>query len=101
MTPRKARDAHAATYNQDNISRDEALTSMTTRIDMLAAQMAELLAERHCTPERENKSSENFANPFSQHQPKTESTDDRRWESCLRIDILEFQGSGRLEKLLD
>ena len=78
MTPRKARDARAATYNQDNSSRDEALTIMTAKIDMLAAQMAKLLAECHCTPERENKSSENFANPFSQRQPRTESTDDRR-----------------------
>ena len=40
MPPGKARDAHAATYNQDNISKDEALASMTTRIDMLAVLIA-------------------------------------------------------------
>ena len=68
MSPRKARDAHTATYNQENVSKDEALASMTTIIDMLAvqmAQMAELLDERHRTPEREDKSSGSFANPFS------------------------------------
>ena len=56
--------------------------------------MTELLDERHRTPERENKSSASFANPFSARRPRTESTDDSRWESGLRIDILEFQGSG-------
>ncbi|KAH9693434.1 Endonuclease [Citrus sinensis] len=98
MPPRKARDA------QEDVSKDESLASMTTRIDMLAAQMArmaELLDERHCTPEREDKSSGSFANPFSGRRPRTESTDDRRWESGLRIYIPEFQGSGRPEELLD
>ena len=28
MPPRKAHDAHATTYNQDDISKDEALASM-------------------------------------------------------------------------
>lgn len=54
MPPRKARDAHTATYNQEDVSKDEALASMTARIDMLAAQlarMAKLLDERHRTPE--------------------------------------------------
>ena len=58
MSPRKARDAHAATYNQEDVSKDEALASMTARIDMLAVQMArmaKLLDERHRTPEREDK----------------------------------------------
>ena len=100
MPPRKARDAHATTYNQDDVSRDKALAGMIARIYMLAAQMAELLDERHHTPEREDKSSENFSNPISGYRHKTKSTDDRRWESGLRIDILEFQGSGRLEELL-
>ncbi|KAH9653391.1 Endonuclease [Citrus sinensis] len=98
MPPRKARDA------QEDVSKDESLASMTARIDMLAAQMArmaELLDERHCTPEREDKSSGSFANPFSGRRPKTESTDDRRREYGLRIDIPEFQGSGRPEELLD
>ena len=63
--------------------------------------MAELLDECHRTPEREDKSSESFADPFSRHQPKTEYTDNRRQESGLRIDIPEFQGSGRPEELLD
>ncbi|KAH9668899.1 hypothetical protein KPL70_021564 [Citrus sinensis] len=69
---------------------------MTARIDMLAAQMArmaELLDERHRTPECEDKSSGSFANPFSQRRPRTESIDDRKWESGLRIDIPKFQGS--------
>ncbi|KAH9716064.1 Endonuclease [Citrus sinensis] len=104
MPPRKARDAHTTTYNQEDVSKDESLASMTARIDMLAAQMAriaELLDERHRTPEREDKSSGSFANPFSGRRPRTESTDDRRWESGLRIDIPEFQGSGRPEELLD
>ncbi|KAH9652366.1 Endonuclease [Citrus sinensis] len=104
MPPRKARDAHTTTYNQEDVSKDESLASMTARIDMLAAQMAriaELLDERHCTPEREDKSSGSFANPFSGRRPRTESIDDRRWESGLRIDIPEFQGSGRPEELLD
>ena len=104
MPPGKVHDAYAATYNQDNISKDEVLASMTIRIDVLAAlmaQMAELLAERHRTPKREDKSSENFANLFSGRRPRTESIDDRRWESGLRIDIPEFQGSGRPEELLD
>ncbi|KAH9684874.1 Endonuclease [Citrus sinensis] len=65
MPPRKACDAHTATYNQEDVSKDEALASMTARIDI------------------------------------TESTDDRRWESGLRIDILKFQGSGRPEEFLD
>ncbi|KAH9663456.1 Endonuclease [Citrus sinensis] len=98
MPPRKARDA------QEDVSKDESLASMTAIIDMLTAQMArmaELLDERHCTPEREDKSSGSFANPFSGRRPRTESTDDRRWESGLRIDIPEFQGSGRPEELLD
>ncbi|KAH9670837.1 Endonuclease [Citrus sinensis] len=98
MPPRKARDA------QEDVSKDESLASMTARIDMLAAQMArmaELLDECHCTAEREDKSSGSFANPFSGRRPRTESTDDRRWESGLRIDIPEFQGSGRPEELLD
>ncbi|KAH9801674.1 Endonuclease [Citrus sinensis] len=54
MPPRKARDAHTATYNQEDVSKDEALASMTPRIDMLAAQMArmaELLDERSGRPE--------------------------------------------------
>ncbi|KAH9686841.1 hypothetical protein KPL70_014533 [Citrus sinensis] len=104
MPPRKARDTHTATYNQEDVSKDEALASMTARIDMLAAQMArmaELLDERHRTPEHEDKSSGSFANPFSGRRPRTESTDDRRWESGLRIDIPEFQRSGRPEELLD
>ncbi|XP_052290298.1 uncharacterized protein LOC127900023 [Citrus sinensis] len=104
MPPRKARDAHTTTYNQEDVSKDESLASMTARIDILAAQMAriaELLDERHCTPEREDKSSGSFANPFSGRRPRTESIDDRRWESGLRIDIPEFQGSGRPEELLD
>lgn len=104
MPPRKARDAHTVTYNQENVFKDEALASMTARIDMLAtqmAQMAELLDERHRTPEREDKSSGSFANPFFGCRPRTESTDDRRLEFGLRIDILEFQGSGRPEELLD
>ncbi|XP_052291811.1 uncharacterized protein LOC127900665 [Citrus sinensis] len=104
MPPRKARDAHTTTYNQEDVSKDESLASMTARIDMLAAQMAriaELLDERHRTPECEDKSSVSFANPFSGRRPRTESTDDRRWESGLRIDIPEFQGSGRPEELLD
>ena len=104
MPPRKARDAHTTTYNQEDVSKDESLASMTAKIDMLAAQMArmaELLDERHRTPEREDKSSGSFANPFSGRRPRTESTDDRRWESGLRIDIPEFQGSGRPEELLD
>ncbi|KAH9715447.1 Endonuclease [Citrus sinensis] len=77
---------------------------MTARIDMLAAQMArmtKLLDECHRTPEREDKSTGSFANPFSGRRPRTESTDDRRWESGLRIDIPEFQGSGRPKELLD
>ena len=65
------------------------------------ARMTELLDKRHRTPECEDKSSESFANPFSGRRPRTESTDNRRWESGLRIDILEFQGSGQLEELLD
>ncbi|KAH9751433.1 hypothetical protein KPL71_014293 [Citrus sinensis] len=76
MPPRKARDAHAATYNQDDASKDKALASMIARIDMLAAQMArmaELLDDRHYTLEREDKSSESFANPFSGHRPRTEA----------------------------
>ena len=104
MPPRKTRDAHTVTYNQEDVSKDEALASMTARIDMLAAQMArmaELLDERHRTPEREDKSSGSFANPFSGRRPRIGSTDDRRWESGLRIDIPEFQGSGRPEELLD
>ncbi|KAH9763915.1 Endonuclease [Citrus sinensis] len=104
MPPRKARDAHTTTYNQEDVSKDESLASMTARIDMLATQMAriaKLLDERHCTPEREDKSSGSFANPFSGRRPRTESIDDRRWESGLRIDIPEFQGSGRPEELLD
>ncbi|XP_024038267.1 uncharacterized protein LOC112097314 [Citrus clementina] len=104
MPPRKARDTHTATYNQEDVSKDEALASMTARIDMLAAQMArmaELLDERHRTPEREDKSSGSFANPFSGGRLRIESTNDRRWESGLRIDIPEFQGSGRPEELLD
>ena len=40
MPPRKARDTHTVTYNQEDVSKDEALASMTARIDMLAAQMA-------------------------------------------------------------
>ncbi|KAH9735062.1 Endonuclease [Citrus sinensis] len=79
MPPRKARDAHTTTYNQENISKDEALASMTAIIDMLAAQMArmaELLDERHRTPEREDKSSGSFANPFSGRRPRTKSTDE-------------------------
>ncbi|KAH9679211.1 hypothetical protein KPL71_026032 [Citrus sinensis] len=60
MPSRKARDAHTATYNQEDVFKDEALATMTARIDMLAAQMArmaELLDERHRTPEQvpENK----------------------------------------------
>ena len=104
MPPRKARDVYTTTYNQEDVSKDEALASMTARIDMLTAQMArmaELFDECHRTPEREDKSSGSFANPFSGHRLRTESTDDRRWESGLRIDILEFQGSGRPEELLD
>ncbi|KAH9803209.1 hypothetical protein KPL71_001675 [Citrus sinensis] len=107
MPPRKARDAHTVTYNQEDVSKDEALASMTARINMLAAQiarmarMAELLDERHHTPKRKDKSSGSFANPFSGRRPRIESTDDRRWESGLRIDILEFQGSGRPKELLD
>ncbi|KAH9650278.1 hypothetical protein KPL70_026314 [Citrus sinensis] len=65
------------------------------------ARMAELLDEHHRTAEREDKSSGSFANPFSGRRPRTESTDDRRWESGLRIDIPQFQGSGRPEELLD
>ena len=104
MPPRKARDTHAATYNQDDISSDEALASMTARIDMLAAQMAQkakLLVERHCIPEHEEMSSESFANPFSRLQPRTESTNDKRQKFGLRIGILEFQRVGRPKELLD
>lgn len=77
---------------------------MTTTIDMLfvqMAQMAKLLAKHHPTPEREDKSNENFGNPFFEHRHRTESINNRRWESRLRIDISKFQGSGRLEELLD
>lgn len=52
--------------------------------------MAELLTERHRTPEREDKSSENFTNPFSGRRHKTEYTNDRIRESRLRIDTPEF-----------
>ena len=51
---------------------------MTTRIDMLAVRMAELLDKRHRTPEREGKSSGSFANPFSGRRPRTEFIDDRK-----------------------
>ncbi|KAH9685159.1 Endonuclease [Citrus sinensis] len=63
---------------------------------MLAAQMArmaELLDECHRTPECEDKLSGSFTNLFFRRRPRTESTDDRRWESGLRIDIPEFQRS--------
>ncbi|KAH9721969.1 Endonuclease [Citrus sinensis] len=76
MPSRKACDAHTATYNQEDVSKDEVLASMTARIDMLTAQMArmaELLDERHRTPEREDKSSESFANPFFGRRPRTEA----------------------------
>ena len=58
MPPRKARDAHAATCNQDDASKDKALASMIAIIDMLATRMAELHDECHHTLEREDKSSE-------------------------------------------
>lgn len=56
--------------------------------------MAELFAKHHRTPKHEDKSSENFANIFSGHRHRTESTNDRSWESRLRIDIPKFQESG-------
>ena len=103
MPPRKAYryGSHKATYDQDDVPRDEAFANMTTRIYMLVAQMAGLLVERHRTSEREDQSSESFANPFFGRQHRIESTDNRRWESGLRIDIPEFQGSGQPEELLD
>lgn len=103
MLPRKARGhvSHEATYDQDDIPRDEAVANMTTTIDMLSVQMAKLLAKHHPTLEREDKSNENFANPFFEHWHRTESTNNRIWESRLRIDISKFQGSGRPEELLD
>ena len=67
---------------------------MIARIEMLAAQMAwmaELLDDRHYTLEREDKSSESFANPFSGRRPRAESIDDKRWESGLRIDIVNLR----------
>lgn len=92
MPPRKAHDAHhATTYNQDNIPRDEALTNMPARIDMLATQMAqmtELLAERHRTPERENKSSESFANPFFGRRHKTKYIDTEDGNLSLELKFL-------------
>lgn len=51
------------------------MASMIVRIDMLAAQMAELLVDRHCILECEDKSSENFADPFSMCRHRIESTD--------------------------
>ena len=97
MPPRKTcRHAfHAVTYDNDDVLRDEAIVSMAAKIDMLAAQITKLFAEYTRTPERKDMSSESFPNPFSRHRHRTESTDDRRWESRLRIDIPELQGSGR------
>ena len=40
------------------------MVSMAAIIDMLVAQMAQLLIECHHILEREDKSSDNFANPF-------------------------------------
>lgn len=69
MPPRKVCDApYIATYNQDDIARDEALAYMTARIyifSALIAQMDELLIECHRTPEHEEKSSEHLTNQFS------------------------------------
>ena len=55
---------HATTYDQDDVLKDEAMVSLVAKIDMLATQMAKLLAKRHRTIERKDKSSENFANPL-------------------------------------
>lgn len=54
------------------------MPSMGGRIYMLTAQMAELLIDCHCTLEREDKSSENSTNPFSNCRHKTEPTKYRR-----------------------
>lgn len=72
---------------------------MAVKINMLVAQMIELLTERHRTPEHGDKSNENFANLFFGCRHKTKSTDDRRYEFGLRFDILEFQGSGQADEL--
>lgn len=70
----------AGNYDQGDIPKDKAMASMTTKIDVIAAQMAELLPF--------------FANPFFSHQYRTKSTANSRWEFKLRIDLPEFQGSG-------
>ena len=54
------------------------------------AQLTEILVKHHHTPKHEDKSSESFANPFFGYWHRTESADDTRWESRLRIDTLEF-----------
>lgn len=54
------------------------MVSMVARIDISTAQIIELLAECHHSPKREDKCSENFANPFFRYQHRTKSIDDRR-----------------------
>lgn len=78
MPLRKAHRHYAlevATYDQDDVPINESMASMKVRIDMLAAQMAELFVDRHCILECEDKLSENFANPFSMCRHRIESTD--------------------------
>lgn len=46
--------------DQEYISKDEVMASMTAKIDKLATTMAKLLTEHHQTPEPKIKSSESF-----------------------------------------
>lgn len=62
---------------------------------MLDAQMTKLLTKLHHTPQCEDKLNENFTNRFSECRYRPKSTDDRRWESMLGINIPKFQGSGQ------
>lgn len=78
MPLRKAHRHYAlevATYDQDDVPINESMASMIVKIDMLAAQMAELLVDRHCILECEDKSSENLTDPFSMCRHRIKSTD--------------------------
>lgn len=54
------------------------MVSMVARIDMSTAQMTKLLTECHHSPKREDKYSENFANPLFMCQHRTKFINDRR-----------------------
>ena len=106
MPPRRRQNVPNARENPlEEIYEREEVAQLRQQVEVLTQQLA-AMAQRQGTPNPPNAEEESSdeENPFAPFQPQHRRAgfdETRRWESGLKIDILEFHGGLQPEEFFD